>query len=77
MERLMTLKEVCEIFGCDDPKGRYVRNLRSKGLIEGAKFGNKLLFKESSVQRYIEKTFNAQNKRASIRDPETKDNFHS
>ena len=63
MERLLTLKEVCEIFGCDDPKGRYVRELRKKGVIEGAKFGNKLLFKESSVRDYIDRQFETQNKR--------------
>ena len=63
MERLLTLKEVCDIFGCDDPKGRYVRELRKKGIIEGAKFGNKLLFKESSIKSFIENQFELQNKR--------------
>jgi len=64
MEKLLTLKEVSEIFGCDDPKGRYVRELRKRGLIDGAKFGNKLLFKESSVRSFIENQFEIQNKRA-------------
>lgn len=63
MEKLLTLKEVCDIFGCDDPKGRYVRELRKKGILEGAKFGNKLLFKESSVKNFIDKQFEMQNKR--------------
>lgn len=62
MERLLTLKEVCEILGCDDPKGRYVRDLRRQGKIEGAKFGNKLLFKESSINEFIRETFELQNK---------------
>lgn len=63
MEKLLTLKEVCDIFGCEDPKGRYVRELRKKGAIEGAKFGNKLLFKESSVRNFIDSQFERQNKR--------------
>ena len=68
MERLLTLKEVSTILcHADDPKGRFVRELRKKGLIEGAKIGNKLLFKESSVQRYIDEQFDMQNKRACYR----------
>lgn len=63
MEKLLTLKEVCDILGCDDPKGRYVRELRKKGIIDGAKFGNKLLFKESSIRDFIDKQFELQNKR--------------
>ena len=63
MERLLTLKEVSQIFGCDDPKGRYVRELRKKGLIEGAKFGNKLLFREDSVRAFIDGQFEKQNKK--------------
>ena len=65
MERLLTLKEVSTILGhTSDPKGRFVRELRKRGLIEGAKIGNKLLFKESSVERFIENQFALQNKRA-------------
>ena len=60
----MTLKEVCDALGSVDPKGRSVRNLRKKGEIEGAKFGRNLMFTESSVRDYIERTFREQNKRA-------------
>lgn len=63
MEKLLTLKEVCEILGCKDPKGRYVRELRSKGILEGAKFGRNLLFKQSSVERFIEEQFSKQNQK--------------
>lgn len=64
MERLLTLKEVSTILGhTSDPKGRFVRELRNKGLIEGAKIGNKLLFKESSIQNYIDTQFAMQNKK--------------
>lgn len=62
MKKLLTLKEVCDILGCTDPKGRYVRDLRKKGLIVGAKFGTKLLFTESSVNEFIEHQFAIQNK---------------
>ena len=62
MEKLLTLKEVCDILGCQDPKGRYVRELRKKGILEGAKFGNRLLFKESSLNTFIRKTFETQKK---------------
>lgn len=61
MEKLLTLKEVCDLIGSRDPKGRQVRELRKKGIIEGAKFGRQLMFKESSVRDYIEKTFKQQN----------------
>lgn len=61
MEKLLTLKEVCDLIGSKDPKGRQVRELRKKGFIEGAKFGRQLMFKESSVRDYIEKTFKQQN----------------
>ena len=68
MEKLLTLKEVCTILRhTEDPKGRFVRELRKKGLIEGAKIGNRLLFKESSVQRYIDSQFDMQNKKACLR----------
>jgi len=62
MERLLTLKEVCDILGVEDPDGRAVRELRKRGLIEGAKFGRRLMFKESSVQAYIDKQFDYQNR---------------
>ena len=57
MEKLLTLREVCSILGCDDPEGRYVRNLRDDGVLEGARIGRKLMFKESSVERFIESQF--------------------
>lgn len=63
MEKLLTLKEVCEILGCKDPKGRYVRELRSKGILEGARFGRNLMFKESSVERFIDEQFARQNQK--------------
>lgn len=61
MERLLTLKEVCEILGCTDPKGRMVRNLRSEGKLEGAKIGRNLMFTEESVKRFIDDAFKMQN----------------
>lgn len=61
MEKLLTLAQVSQILGSDDPKGRYVRELRKKGILPGAKFGNKLLFKESEVERFVENQFKAQN----------------
>lgn len=48
--------------GCRDHKGGMVRNLWKKGLIEGAKFGRYLMFKESSVEEYINKQFEYQRK---------------
>ena len=62
MEKLLTLKEVSEILGhTKDPKYRFVRELRKKGDLKGAKIGNKLMFKESDVRDYIEYQFNIQN----------------
>lgn len=61
MEKLLTLKEVCDVLGCKDVKGRYVRNLRSKGILEGAKFGRNLMFTQSSVERFIQNQFRLQN----------------
>lgn len=62
MEKLLTLKEVSEILGhTKDPKYRFVRELRKKGDLKGAKIGNKLMFKESDVKDYIEYQFNIQN----------------
>ena len=61
MERLLTLKEVCQMLGSTDPKGRMVRNLQPEGKLEAAKFGRSLMFKESSVKEYIEEQFERQN----------------
>ena len=64
MEKLLTLKEVSEILGyTKDPKYRFVRDLRKKGVLEGAKIGNKLMFKQSAVENYIESVFESQNKK--------------
>ena len=59
--KLLSLKEVCQMVGCTDPKGRYVRNLRAQGKIQGAKFGTHLMFTEESVNRFIENEFRKQN----------------
>jgi len=62
MEKLLTLKEVSEILGhTKDPKYRFVRELRKKGELPGAKIGGKLLFKESDVKQYIDWQFKIQN----------------
>lgn len=66
MEKLMTLKEVCEALGSKDPKGRMVRNLRNRGVLDGVKIGRNLMFKESSVTAYIEEQFKRQNKRVRL-----------
>lgn len=64
MEKLLSLKEVSEILGhSKDPKYRFVRELRKKGLLDGAKIGNKLMFKQSDVENYIEYQFQKQNQR--------------
>lgn len=64
MEKLLTLKEVSELLGhTKDPKYRFVRDLRKKGLLTGAKIGNRLMFKESDVENYIESCFEKQNHR--------------
>ena len=76
MEKLLTLKQVCEIVGCDDPKGRYVRNLRDKGILVGAKFGRHLMFTESSVREFVEGEFRRQNKGRLFNAPETKCSTH-
>lgn len=62
MEKLLSLKEVSELIGSRDPKGRQARELRKKGLIKGAKFGRQLMFTESSVRDYINRTFALQNR---------------
>ena len=64
MEKLLSLKEVSEILGyTKDTKYRFVRNLRTKGLLDGAKIGNKLMFRQSDVENYIEQQFQTQNQR--------------
>lgn len=63
MEKLLTLRQVSEMFGCNDPKGRMVRNLRAKGILPGIKIGTRLLFKESDVQEYIDNLYEEQNKK--------------
>ena len=66
MEKLLTLREVCELMGSTDPKGRMVRELWKRGSLDGAKIGRNLMFKESSVNAYIEKQFALQNKRVRL-----------
>ena len=64
MERLLSCKEVSEMLGYhNDAKCRFVRDLRRKGILEGARIGKKLMFKESSVEEYIEHQFRIQNKK--------------
>ena len=63
MEKLLSLQEVCTILGCKDPKGRYVRNLRDRGLLKAAKFGRNLMFTEKSVEEFIANQFAEQNKK--------------
>lgn len=64
MEKLLTLKEVSEMLGyTKDPKYRFVRNLRTKGILPGVKIGQRILFKESDVENYVEYQFEIQNKR--------------
>lgn len=63
MERLLTIKEVSEMLGyTQDTQYRFVRSLRKKGLLVGAKFGNRLMFKKSDVEDFVEKQFAIQNK---------------
>ena len=61
MEKLLTLKEVSELLGSKDPKGRMVRELRKKGFLTGAKIGNHLMFKEQEVRDFINNQFAIQN----------------
>jgi len=60
MEKLLTLQEVSELLGSEDPKGRKVRDLWKAGYLEGAKFGRRIMFKEKSVQEYIDHQFRLQ-----------------
>lgn len=62
LERLLTIKEVSELLGyTQDPQCRFVRSLRKKGLLVGAKIGNRLMFRRSDVEAYIERQFKIQN----------------
>ena len=67
--QLLTLQEVCQMLGCKDPKGRYVRNLRSKGILKGAKFGRNLMFDKASVDEFIRSEFEKQNPKIKKRHP--------
>lgn len=60
MDRLLTTQEVCKLLGSTDPKGRKVRELWKAGQIDGAKFGRRIMFKERSVQEYIDRQFDLQ-----------------
>lgn len=60
MEKLLTLKEVSELLGSEDPKGRKVRNLWKAGYLDGAKFGKRIMFREQSVKEYVEHQFRLQ-----------------
>lgn len=66
MTKLLTLQQVCEALGCDDPKGRMVRNLRKDGKLVGVKIGRNLMFTERSVSQFIDNEIRKQNKRPSI-----------
>ena len=61
MDRLLTVQEATYVLGRKDPKGRFVKSLREKGILQGAYIGRKLMFRESEVKRYIEEQFRAQN----------------
>lgn len=61
MEKLLTLQQVNLLFGRKDKKCRFVQELRRSGELEGAFIGNKLMFKESEVKRYIDRQFRIQN----------------
>lgn len=63
MTKLLTLQEVSQLLGSDDPKGRMVRNLRTEGKLEAVKIGRRLLFTERSVENYIRSQLAKQNKR--------------
>lgn len=63
MEKLITCKEASTMLGYSkDVQCRYVKGLRKKGLLAGAKFGNRLMFKESDVLDFIERQFKIQNR---------------
>lgn len=58
---LLTLKEVSQMLGSRDPKGRYVRNLRRRGILRAVKLGRNLMFDKRSVEEFIENQFRVQN----------------
>ena len=63
MERLITCKEASAMLGYSkDAQCRYIKGLRKKGLLTGARFGNKLMFKEQDVLDFIERQFKIQNR---------------
>ena len=63
LEKLLTLKDVSEILGyTKDTQYRFVRALRKNGNLPSVKIGNKILFKESDVEDFIEHQFAIQNK---------------
>lgn len=67
MDKLLTLKEVSELLGSKDPKGRMVRELRKKGFLTGAKIGKHLMFREQEVKAFIDKQFAIQNPKVIVR----------
>lgn len=67
MEKLLSTKEVSEILGyTKDPKFRFVRDLWKAGKIEGAKIGKRLMFRQESIEKYVNEQFEKQNKRGII-----------
>lgn len=68
MEKLISTKEASEMLGyTQDIKYRFVRDLWKSGKIEGAKIGKRLMFKESSIEDYVNKQFELQNKKRALR----------
>ena len=66
LTKLLSLKEVSELLGSKDPKGRMVRDLRTQGKLEAVKIGRNLMFTERSVSNYIDEQIRMQNKKARI-----------
>lgn len=63
MEKMLTSREVSNILGYTrDTQCRFVSRLRKEGHLKGVKIGNKLLFKESDVEEFIEHQYEIQNK---------------
>lgn len=60
--KLLTLEQVNRKFQIYSKKSKYVSELRKKGLIDGAMYGNRLLFDEESVNRYIRDVMEKQKK---------------
>ena len=70
------------MLGSKDPKGRFVRNLRDRGILKCVKIGRNLMFDKKSVDDYIKKEFELQNPKIKIgrscdRPLETEVQFHS